>query len=187
MTMADTVAVMNQGRIEQMGSPVDLYESPNTAFVANFLGQSNLLTATIAAVEGDDIVLRDPDGTFRLPRRRVPEGVSTAVGSRVLVGIRPEKIHLEPLDEAGSTPSSGNYVDGVIDSASFTGVSTQYEVTTRSGDNVGVFVQNLRPGTVLAAGEKVRLTWAAEHAFMLSGDEDPAAGSSDAEEEGGEG
>jgi len=179
--MADTVAVMNHGRIEQMGSPVDLYESPNTAFVANFLGQSNLLTATVAGLEGDQVVLRDPDGTFRLPRSRVPEGVSTAVGSRVLVGIRPEKIHIEPLDASGAAPASGNYVDGVIDSASFTGVSTQYEVATRAGDNVGVFVQNLRPGSVLESGLQVRLTWAAEHAFMLSGDEDPTAGSVDAE------
>src|SRR5215217_6261608 len=70
MTMADTIAVMNGGRIEQMGSPTELYEIPRTTFTANFLGQSNLIEATVAGTLGDDLLL-DVHGTrISLPRRR---------------------------------------------------------------------------------------------------------------------
>jgi spermidine/putrescine transport system ATP-binding protein len=57
MTMADTIAVMNAGRIEQLGTPADLYEAPETTFVANFLGQSNLVRARVSGTDGDDLVL----------------------------------------------------------------------------------------------------------------------------------
>ena len=176
MTMADTVAVMNAGVIEQMGSPIDLYESPNTAFVANFLGQSNLLPATVTGADGDDVLLSDADGAFRVPRSRVAPGVDVSTGRRVLVGVRPEKINAEPLTIAGDAPSHGNFVEGSVASALFTGVSTQYEVATRGGDLIGVFVQNLRPGAVLDPGTAVRLTWDAGFAFILDGSEDPHAG-----------
>ena len=83
MTMADTIAVMNLGKIEQLGSPTDLYERPRTAFVANFLGTSNLLGGT---VEGTDSV-RLPDGSV------VTVDTAGRTGS-VAVGVRPEKIRL---------------------------------------------------------------------------------------------
>ena len=57
MTMADTIAVMNEGEIEQLGSPADLYDNPKTAFVANFLGQSNLIKGTITGNDGDSLVM----------------------------------------------------------------------------------------------------------------------------------
>ena len=174
--MADTVAVMNAGVIEQMGSPIDLYESPNTAFVANFLGQSNLLPATVTGADGDDVLLSDADGAFRVPRARVAPGVDVGTGRRVLVGVRPEKIHAELLTVAGDAPSHGNFVEGTVASALFTGVSTQYEVATRGGDVIGVFVQNLRPGAVFDPGTAVRLSWDAGFAFILDGSEDPNAG-----------
>ena len=83
MTMADTIAVMNGGRIEQLGTPADLYERPRTAFVAGFLGKSNLLEGTVAG----DGVIRLVDGS---------ELRASTNGSRgtVSVGVRPEKISL---------------------------------------------------------------------------------------------
>lgn len=178
MTMADTVAVMNAGVIEQMGSPIDLYESPRTAFVANFLGQSNLLSATVTGTDGDDVLLTDADGAFRVPKSRVADGVDVTSGRQVLVGVRPEKINAVPMSLAGDAPVHGNFVDGTVVSALFTGVSTQYEVATRGGDVIGVFVQNLRPGAVLDAGTPVRLSWDAGFAFILDGNQDPHAGES---------
>ena len=88
MTMADTIAVMNHGVIEQMGAPGELYENPQTTFVANFLGQSNLITTDVVDSAGDD--RRD-----RLPR---PEGrgrgvaLRTSTGGTGWLGVRPEKI-----------------------------------------------------------------------------------------------
>jgi spermidine/putrescine transport system ATP-binding protein len=175
MTMADTVAVMNNGVIEQLGPPAQLYESPQTAFVANFLGQSNLFPAGVIGTDGDMAVLEDSDGRFFMPRSRVARGVGLAPGSRVLVGVRPEKIHIAHLDDS-EPPSHGNFVDGTVTSASFLGVSTQYVVQTAGGDAVNVFAQNLSGKGLLPPGTQVRLSWSPEHGFVLGGDEDINAG-----------
>ena len=176
MTMADTVAVMNEGVIEQMGPPTQLYESPRTAFVANFLGQSNLFPAKIVEVDGDNVVLEDADGRFVMPTSRVSDAVDVSSGTKVLVGVRPEKISIAPLQDAAPPPSDGNYVDGTVESTSFLGVSTQYEVRSTGGDVVSVFAQNLDVHGLLPVGTKVRLTWLPVHGFVLSGGEDINAG-----------
>ena len=91
MTMADTIAVMNNGRIEQGGSATDLYERPRTEFVANFLGISNLIDGKVGSREGGDG--RGPDARRRQPARaRRPLGPHGAASIRV--GVRPEKITL---------------------------------------------------------------------------------------------
>ena len=176
MTMADTVAVMNAGRIEQLGAPDELYESPHTAFVANFLGQSNLFGAQVVQTSGDDVILEDSDGRFVMPRARVADRVNLTAGTRVLVGVRPEKIHIEALDDAAPAPSHGNFVDGVVVTSSFLGVSTQYEVRTSGGDVINVFAQNLSAREMLTTGSPVRLSWLPVHGFVLSGSEDINAG-----------
>ncbi|MFN8125047.1 MAG: ABC transporter ATP-binding protein [Candidatus Nanopelagicales bacterium] len=176
MTMADTVAVMNNGIIEQMGPPTELYESPNTAFVANFLGQSNLFPATVVEKNGDDLVLEDPDGRFHMPMTRVAPSVGTSPGTKVLVGVRPEKISIEPLDDAAPAPADGNFVDGVVESASFLGVSTQYEVRTAGGELISVFAQNLDVHNLLPVAARARMRWQPQHAFVLDGHEDINAG-----------
>lgn len=175
MTMADTVAVMNQGVIEQMGSPAHLYDSPRTAFVANFLGQSNLFPARVVSVDGEMLQLEDNDGRFLVPKGRVSPDVDPQPGHKVLVGIRPEKVLITRAEDAGEPPSDGNWVDGVVDDAAFTGVSTQYVVRTPGGQSIVVFAQNLDSG-VVPAGASVRLTWAADHAFVLDGGQDLDAG-----------
>jgi spermidine/putrescine transport system ATP-binding protein len=176
MTMADTVAVMNNGVIEQMGAPTELYESPRTAFVANFLGQSNLFPATVSGVDADNVILEDSDGRFLMPRSRVADGVGLDAGSGVLVGVRPEKISIARLEESSEPPSHGNYVDGVVEAASFLGVSTQYEVRTGGGDTISVFAQNLDVHGLLPVASTVRLSWQPMHGFVLDGHEDINAG-----------
>ncbi len=176
MTMADTVAVMNHGVIEQMGPPTELYESPRTVFVANFLGKSNLFPATVVEVDSDVLILEDPDGQFRMPRSRVAEDVDTSHGSKVLVGVRPEKIHIGPLDDQAPAPADGNFVDGVVETMSFMGVSTQYEVRTAGGELVSVFAQNLDVQGLLPRAARARLTWRATHGFVLDGRADAAEG-----------
>ncbi len=176
MTMADTVAVMNNGVIEQLGPPTQLYESPQTAFVANFLGQSNLFPATVADVDGDNLVLEDADGRFQMPKSRMGRDVSTSRGSKVLVGVRPEKINIVGLDAATPSPADGNFVDGVVEATSFLGVSTQYEVRTPGGEIIQVFAQNLDAQALLPVASQVRLSWAPAHGFVLNGSDDINAG-----------
>ena len=90
MTMADTVAVMNKGRIEQMGAPEDLYDLPRTTFVANFLGRSNLVAGSVTGNSGGEVEVQLDGGKVAAPADR-------AVNSegKVWVGVRPEKVHLQ--------------------------------------------------------------------------------------------
>jgi spermidine/putrescine transport system ATP-binding protein len=169
MTMADTVAVMNGGRIEQLGEPVELYEHPVTTFVANFLGQSNLLPGRPGDLDGDRRLVDCGGQVLAVPAQRVP-AASTA--GDLLVGVRPEKIHLRAAGEPASSDRAGeNRVDGgVVVDASFSGVSTQYLVRLPDGRQVTVFAQNLGVGERFAAGTPVSLAWAVEHTFALVGD-----------------
>jgi len=170
MTMADTIAVMNAGRIEQQGNPAELYEFPRTAYVANFLGQSNLIRAAVAGRSGDDLLL-DAHGS----RLTVPSSRRSSAASELLIGVRPEKIRLAGPDES---PAEGHNVlpGGVVTDASFTGVSTQYLVRMPWGQEVMVFAQNLGTAPVAPAGSQVTLSWDPAHTFALDGQEDVHAG-----------
>ena len=94
MTMADTVAVMNAGRIEQMGPPAELYDLPRTAFVANFLGQSNLVRGTVTSDDGDVVTVTTQAGQVVVPAAR-----ATARTGDVVMGVRPEKVRLEQASD----------------------------------------------------------------------------------------
>jgi spermidine/putrescine transport system ATP-binding protein len=169
MTMADTVAVMNQGRIEQMGSPVEIYESPRTAFVANFLGQSNLFPGSVVSREGDVVVVKAHEQYFSIPSSRV-----ATAGSSVVVGVRPEKVTIRRAN--GASAEGHNAVSGIVTDASFTGMSTQYLVRTAWGQELQVFAQNLTAEEPIRLGDDVLLAWETAHSFGLDGSEDLTAG-----------
>ena len=164
MTMADTIAVMNAGRIEQLGSPAELYETPRTTFAANFLGQSNLLAATVSGSSGDDLLL-DVHGTrVVLPRAR-----AAAATGRLWLGVRPEKLRVT------SAGAAGNCLTGIVTDASFTGVATHYLVRLPWDQELTVVQQN--DGTPpMRAGEPVTVTWQAGHGFGLDAEQDAHAG-----------
>ncbi|KOV66119.1 ABC transporter ATP-binding protein [Streptomyces sp. MMG1121] len=174
MTMADTVAVMNAGRVEQLGSPTDLYENPNTTFVANFLGTSNLIEAEVDTKNGDDIVLKAGGGKLVLPEARC--SAPTKAGGKVLVGIRPEKISLTHADDAGEIPEGRNRLTGKIADASFIGVSTQYVIDSPVCDELAVYVQNVERDGRLVPGADVVLHWSPAHTFGLDAAQDIDAG-----------
>ncbi|MFD9545201.1 ABC transporter ATP-binding protein [Streptomyces sp. NPDC060022] len=173
MTMADTVAVMNGGRVEQLGSPAELYENPQTTFVANFLGTSNLIEAEIVSA-GTDIVVSAGGGKLRLPGGRC--SAPTASGGRLLVGIRPEKISLARADEADAIADGRNRVTGRIADSSFIGVSTQYVVESPAGKALHVYEQNVDHRAGLVPGAEVVLHWNPAHTFGLDAAQDMDAG-----------
>jgi spermidine/putrescine transport system ATP-binding protein len=173
MTMADTIAVMNSGRIEQMGSPTELYEMPQTTFTANFLGQSNLIQATITGTAGDDLLLDVHGQRVSLPRSRAAVGEG-----RLWLGVRPEKLRSVPV---GAAPdAAGNRLTGIVTDASFIGVATYYLVRMPWGQELTVVQQN--DGTPpLPPGEPVTVTWSPEHGFGLDAAQDERAGAEDAD------
>ncbi|MET0928981.1 MAG: ABC transporter ATP-binding protein [Aeromicrobium sp.] len=170
MTMADTVAVMNQGVIEQMGAPIELYENPRTTFVANVLGQSNLIAGEIEGREGDQVKVRVQGALASVPGDRAHSD-----SGKGWLGIRPEKVLIaeagQPIDAPGDV-ITGGYVTDV----SFVGVSTQYAVRMPWGQELMVFEQNTGARSMLAVGTKVDISWRPEFAFLLDASQDAKAG-----------
>ena len=168
MTMADTIAVMNEGKIEQMGSPIQIYEHPKTAFVANFLGQTNLFEGTVAGIEGDELAVKVKDVVFHVPL------TSTEIRSgKIVFGVRPEKVKI--VDQ-GKTGLPKNQINGSIKLTAFVGVSTQYEVITNWGQEISAFEQNIDPSDLGRPGQAVSLGWEPRHSFVLDPDQDLTAG-----------
>lgn len=168
--MADTIAVMNAGVIEQMGAPDDLYENPSTTFVANFLGQSNLIEGQIKSRSGDLATVHMHGIDVSVPTAR-----THADGDRGWIGIRPEKVLIGDEGEALDAP--GNTVPGgVVTDVSFVGVSTQYLVRMPWGQELQVFEQNTGRRRIFRVGDKVELSWRPEYAFLLDHEQDASAG-----------
>jgi spermidine/putrescine transport system ATP-binding protein len=169
MTMADTIAVMNAGRIEQMGSPEELYENPVTTFVANFLGQSNLVAGAVTGKDGDLVTVEAHGNRICLPAARCRVDAGAAI-----IGVRPEKVHL--LHAGEGAPAGRNvFSGGVVTDASFIGVSTQYLVKLPWGQELAVFEQNAGQ-EIFRPGSEVSLTWDPGQTFGLDGSQDIEAG-----------
>jgi spermidine/putrescine transport system ATP-binding protein len=154
MTMADRIVIMNNGHIEQLGTPSELYESPRTAFVAGFLGVSNLLEGT--AVAENRVKLSD--GTEVQCPREVLEGRA----GTVRIGVRPEKLRIGG--------GAANSLSGTVTESAYIGVSTQYIIETPAGP-VTVYVQNDRPGGQIATGERLTLSWSPDSTFVVDAQE----------------
>jgi spermidine/putrescine transport system ATP-binding protein len=165
MTMADTIAVMSDGQIEQAGNAAELYERPRTEFVANFLGVSNLVDARLRATQNGHTTAETHDGAMlHVPSDRIgPHGTDA-----VRIGVRPEKVTLSPV---GSEVAGGmNVLRGTVMVASFLGVSIQYVIRAAGGEELTVVAQNLdgaEPES-LGAGREVQLTWDPQHTFVVA-------------------
>ena len=170
MTMADTIAVMNASEIEQKGAPDELYENPRTTFVANFLGQSNLIEADIQGRDGGQVTVRVQGATASVPGDRAHSDSGSG-----WLGIRPEKVLIaeagQPIDAPGDVITGGHVTD-----VSFVGVSTQYTVRMPWAQELMVFEQNTGSRALLPVGTKVDVSWHPEYAFLLDASQDVSAG-----------
>lgn len=135
--MSDRLAVFNNGRIEQVGAPAEVYERPATRFVAGFVGTSNLLTGAVA---------------------------EAVIGRRGTFTVRPEKIHLTELDV--TVAADENSATGRIRDVVYLGPDTRYIVTLDAGADLVVTQQNLATSSTQALalqGKAVRLVWKRQH------------------------
>jgi putative spermidine/putrescine transport system ATP-binding protein len=138
LTMSDRLAVFNHGRVEQVGTPAEVYETPATGFVAGFVGVSNVLDGAIA---------------------------EAVTGSRHAITIRPEKIHLE-LDLDAKVGDGQGTTTGMVTKVVYLGAVTRYTVTLDPGGELVVMQQNLRTSSMEALevrGRRVRLIWDRQH------------------------
>ena len=148
LTMADRVAVMNEGRIEQLDTPTNIYEDPSTEFVADFIGETNFLDGTIAERDGR-VVLDLEDSEIVVDAAELP-------GEDAVVFVRPEKIDLAAPDDAKR--ENENDVVGTIERALFLGSKIRYYVRV-GGQEVVAEVENKGSRVRYREGDEVRLRW----------------------------
>ena len=165
MTMSDRIAVMSRGKVQQMGSPVEIYERPANKFVADFIGESNFIEGTIKSLSANEACVYIPDWETELYGLPVSPGLVN--GEDVIVSIRPEKIHIteKPLNEDTLT---GEVVNTV-----YIGTDTHVFVDIR-GKKLKIFEQNrisrLDPGSFYTVGQQVTLVMMPENVLVLKKD-----------------
>ncbi len=160
MTMSDRVAVMFQGRLEQVGSPEVVYNSPATEFVAGFLGAANLLRGKVIEGAGERWVAELPGGE-KVATKPSPSGAS----EHLTFGIRPEKIQLVP--QSAAREGGYNWVSGTVVNAVFFGVASQFVVHLLDGTEISVYQQNSSRSQSFSQGERVGVVWDPEASFSL--------------------
>jgi spermidine/putrescine transport system ATP-binding protein len=159
LTMSDRIAVMNEGRVQQVAGPATLYESPRNRFVADFIGQTNVFSGTVEAVNADRVTLRTHGGT------RVEaishEGIEVEVGTQAQATVRPEKVR---FGSAGD-----NVLSAEVRQIVYLGVSTQYIAELPDGAPLILYQQNVHDSAGPGVGEEVSVTWDAENCLVLGG------------------
>jgi spermidine/putrescine transport system ATP-binding protein len=163
LSMSDRVAVMHQGRVEQVGTPREIYEEPASALVAGVISVSNLIRLRVQEVEGGMATATLGPGD----RVRMPAG-DTRPGDQVKVTIRPEKVR---LSANGAEPDEGCRVRGILRDVVYLGVTTQFVVKLQSGEEISAFQLNRdRVPDAVRPGMEVCLTWRPQDNVVVAGE-----------------
>jgi len=161
LTMSDRIAVMNRGRVEQVGTPEEVYDRPATTFVAGFIGVSNLMPATVT---GDAEVRLDQGPSVGA------ETGGLARGERCHAVVRPEKLHIDALDGDRAGQNGLPRVEGRVVSSVYLGTATQIVVDLGEGVTMTVLVPNASESErqrLPGGGARVRLSWEPEHMHVV--------------------
>jgi spermidine/putrescine transport system ATP-binding protein len=157
LTMSDRIAVMNEGKVQQVADPPTLYELPRNRFVADFIGQTNVFSGIVESVSGKRITLSTPSGKVEATAREA----EVEVGSEAHATVRPEKIRFGSEGENVSTARIRQIV--------YLGVSTQYIAELPDGEKLVLYQQNSREDANPEIGEEVAVVWDARHCLILGG------------------
>jgi spermidine/putrescine transport system ATP-binding protein len=167
LVMSDRIAVMSQGRVEQIGFPEDIYERPATRFVAGLIGTSNIIEAEVTGRVGDLLQVASAPGDRLLVAAPVDRSIS--IGEKLAFTVRPEKLRVEGENEAVADQMCT--VGGTVVDVVYQGVSTQLVVRTDDGTTLVAFRQNSeRVSDAGVPGSRARLVWSPEFNVVL-GDE----------------
>jgi spermidine/putrescine transport system ATP-binding protein len=160
LTMSDRIAVMNEGRVEQIGTPEDIYHAPESVFVAGFIGVANLLPVGVESVDGETAVVSLPGGaTTRAP----VSGGSVAPKGRAMLMIRPERLELTTKAAA----ANGRGIETSVRDLTFQGPVIRAALVTGDGTDVVAHVGPEADLPMLRPGDKVWVTWDADAARLL--------------------
>ncbi len=167
LTMSDRIAVMNGGRVEQLGTPEELYERPRTRFVADFIGTTNLLRGTIESIVSGCAVVRLESGDPCLVAT-TDAGGARAVGEAIDLSLRPEAVRIgSPVDATG--PSAGGEVlvrlAATVEQVAYLGAAVQYRARTAGGLSMSALAP--KSGPRFNRDDDVELTWSPSEALVL--------------------
>ncbi|HET9347131.1 MAG TPA: ABC transporter ATP-binding protein [Candidatus Limnocylindrales bacterium] len=160
LTMSDRIAVMNHGKVEQLGTPEELYERPTTRFVADFIGTTNLLSGSVESADATGALVRLDGG-----EACVVAGMGMRVGRAVELSVRPESILVKASN--GTAPGGVEPIRGQVEQVAYLGGNVQYQVRT----NGGLAITALAPktGQRLPVGSDVDVVWPPSEALVLAG------------------
>jgi spermidine/putrescine transport system ATP-binding protein len=163
LALSDRIAVMQTGRVEQLGTPEELYDRPQTRFVAGFIGTTNLLPGTVEALEGEAAVVRLTTGD-----RCLVDRAGRVVGQEIELAVRPEAVELRPIDDGvpDSLPRAPFALRGRIEQSAYLGTSINYLVRTAGGLPIAAVVP--RSAGRMATGCDVGVQWRIQDALVLA-------------------
>ena len=167
MTMASRIAVMSEGRFLQVAPPAEIYETPATRFVADFIGNVNLMDGTLVVDEADHVVVDCGD-----IRHRVGHGITGTRGMAVTVAVRPEKMKIRrDALTSPATPDTGvNRAHGTVRDVAYFGSFTVYHLQMASGRVLEISQSNVerQPGAPLQAGDQAWASWSDQSQVVLT-------------------
>jgi spermidine/putrescine transport system ATP-binding protein len=162
LTMSDRIAVMTQGRVDQIGSPMEIYHQPATAFVAGFIGTANLIPVTVSGQEGDVVTVDSRVGSqFRVPaagRRYDP-------GSEATLMVRPERLVPAGAPLHGGAPAGS--MECTVTSMVFQGPVVRCQVRTSTGAELVAHLGPEDDPSSIAVGSPITMTWAYDGAYLV--------------------
>lgn len=162
MSMSDRIAVMNQGRVEQLGTPRDVYSRPASAFVAGFIGEANLLPGVITAIEPPSVHIRCTEGPLVKASCDVVsrEGGALKVGEPVTLSLRPEQVLI--VNDGDDSPLVNRF-QGVVEEALYIGAATRYLVRLDDGGRLHLN----HSGAIRQVGERVGVAWMEDSGHVI--------------------
>jgi spermidine/putrescine ABC transporter ATP-binding subunit len=163
MNLSDRIAIMNSGRVEQVGRPVEIYNSPASNFIARFLGEANLIEGTVETIRGGEATLRTAAGVHL--QARAHDDVTA--GAQANLFVRPERVAIAAAEDGGANDPALNRVEGRLVDTSFLGNILRHAVEIAPGVRITVDVQNASGGFDRTGDQPVRLSWRPADAVIL--------------------
>lgn len=161
--MSDRMAVMNEGEIHQVGTPREVYRRPSDTFVADFIGNANLLSGSIVSTHADGFTVDLEAGQEVVVADSTTDAESLTAGDAVTLLFRPERFHIHPN---GADVAAANEVTGTVEESTFLGSRMDYFVRVGE-DRLHVVQQNLEDGQTFQAGEEVVLGFTSHSPFLI--------------------
>lgn len=164
MTLSSRMAVMDAGRFKQIGTPTEIYEFPDSRFVADFIGSANIFEGRVTEDSADHVRVKT-----EIAEIYIDHGQSVKVGSKIWVALRPEKIRVTKTDQPSSGP---NQISGVVDDIGYLGDTSIYKIELPDGQIIDVTAPNLtRPmnqSERITWEDKVNISWEPSSAMLLN-------------------